>query len=377
MKQWAKYGIIMNLKRLELYNYRNYEKLTLNFEKNNTIFIGNNAQGKTNILESIYVLGLTKSFFNINEKNLIKFGCLYSKIYGEVVDNDKEHKLEIIINEKGKKVKIDNQEVNKLSNYISKLNVIVFSPDNIRVLKESPNYRRKYLNIEISQLYSNYIVTLNNFNKILKQRNEYLKTIINEVYDTQYISVLNEKYVELAINVYRYRKDFIDKINENLSEIYFKISGFRELQIKYISSIEYDDSISLMKEKFLKKLNSNLNTDIKYKLSLLGPQRDDFQLELNGKNILLYGSQGQVRCSILALKFAEIPIFNEILNKKPILLLDDIFSELDFEKKNLLIEYLSDDMQTIITTTDLESINKNLIKKAKVFTVKNGSVLDV
>ena len=377
MKQWAKYGIFMKLKRLELYNYRNYEKLTLDFEKNNTIFIGNNAQGKTNILESIYVLGLTKSFFNINEKNLIKFGCLYSKIYGEVVDNDKEHKLEIIINEKGKKVKIDNQEVNKLSNYISKLNVIVFSPDNIRVLKESPNYRRKYLNIEISQLYSNYIITLNNFNKILKQRNEYLKTIINEVYDTQYISVLNEKYVELAVNVYRYRKEFIDKINENLSDIYFKISGFKELKVKYISSIEYDDSISLMKEKFLKKLNSNLNADIKYKLSLLGPQRDDFQLELNEKNILLYGSQGQVRCSILALKFAEIPIFNEILNEKPILLLDDIFSELDFEKKNLLIQYLSDDMQTIITTTDLESINKDLIKRAKVFNVKNGSVFDV
>ena len=147
----------MELKNLKLENFRNYDSLELKFNKKNTIFIGNNAQGKTNILESVYVLGLTKSYLNINEKNLIKFDKVYSKIHGTIIDNNIEKKLEILINEKGKKVKIDGQEVNKLSNYISKLNVIIFSPDNIRLLKESPSYRRKYLNIEISQLYSNYI----------------------------------------------------------------------------------------------------------------------------------------------------------------------------------------------------------------------------
>ena len=147
----------MEIKKLKLYNFRNYEILDVNFNKKNTIFIGNNAQGKTNILESVYVLGLTKSYFNINDKNLIKFDEMYSKIQGTIIDNNIEKKLEILINEKGKKVKVDNQEVTKLSNYISKLNVIIFSPDNIRLLKESPSYRRKYLNVEISQLFNNYI----------------------------------------------------------------------------------------------------------------------------------------------------------------------------------------------------------------------------
>ena len=182
----------MEIKKLKLENYRNYDSLELDFDKKNTIFIGNNAQGKTNILESIYVLGLTKSYLNINEKNLIKFNNLYTKVCGTVIDNNIEKKLEIIINEKGKKVKIDGQEVNKLSNYISKLNVIIFSPDNIRLLKDSPSYRRKYLNVEISQLYNNYINYLNNFNKILKQRNEYLKSISkSNYYDNNYLDIID------------------------------------------------------------------------------------------------------------------------------------------------------------------------------------------
>ena len=225
----------MEIKKIKLENYRNYDNLNLDFLKKNTIFIGNNAQGKTNILEAIYVLGLTKSYLNINEKNLIKFDRVYSKIHGIIVDNNIERKLEILINEKGKKVKIDGQEVNKLSNYISKLNVIIFSPDNIRLLKESPSYRRKYLNIEISQLYSNYINNLNDFNKLLKQRNEYLKVISNsEKYDSDYLSILDEKYVELSVNIYLYRKKFVDKLNENLEDIYFKITGFNNLKVKYI-----------------------------------------------------------------------------------------------------------------------------------------------
>ena len=215
----------MEIKKLKLYNFRNYESLDLNFNKKNTIFIGNNAQGKTNILESVYVLGLTKSYFNINDKNLIKFDEMYSKIQGTIIDNNIEKKLEILINEKGKKVKIDNQEVTKLSNYISKLNVIIFSPDNIRLLKESPSYRRKYLNIEISQLFSSYINYLNDYNKLLKQRNEYLKIInVKDNCDDNYLSVLDEKYVDLSVNIYLYRKKFVDLINSNLSNIYYKIT---------------------------------------------------------------------------------------------------------------------------------------------------------
>ena len=300
----------MEIRKLKLINYRNYENLELSFNKKNTIFIGNNAQGKTNILESIYVLGLTKSFLNVSDKNLIKFDNLFLRIQGNIIDNNIEKKLEITINEKGKRVKIDNQEIDKLSNYISKLNVIIFSPDNIRLLKESPSYRRKYLNIEISQLYCNYINCLNDFNKILKQRNEYLKIINTKgSYDYDYLNVLDEKYVDLSIRIYLYRKKYIDKLNENLGKIFFKISGFNNLMIKYVSAIDYVDNKELMKKEFSDKLKSNLKKDIFYKMTVLGPHRDDFVLEIDNKNILLYGSQGQIRCAVLALKFAEIPIF--------------------------------------------------------------------
>ena len=366
----------MEIKKLSLINFRNYDNLNFEFTKKNTIFIGNNAQGKTNILEAIYVLGLTKSYLNINDKNLIKFDKVYSKIHGTIIDNNIEKKLEILINEKGKKVKIDNQEINKLSNYISKLNVIIFSPDNIRLLKDSPNYRRKYLNIEISQLYGNYINNLNDFNKILKQRNEYLKIIsTQDTYDVEYLNILDEKYVELAVNVYLYRKKFISQINENLKAIYFKITGFDNLKMKYISSIDDYDSIQKIKDAFKLKLKANLKKDIFYKISNLGPHRDDFEIELSGKNILLYGSQGQTRCAVLALKFSEIPIFKRILGVNPILLLDDIFSELDINKKKLIIEFIPQDIQTIITTTDLNMIDDNILINSSIHVVENGEII--
>ena len=321
----------MEIKKLKLVNFRNYDNLEIDFNKKNTIFIGNNAQGKTNILESIYVLGLTKSFLNVNEKNLIKFDKEFAKIQGTILNNNIESKLEILINEKGKKVKINNQEVKKLSNYISRLNVIIFSPDNIRLLKESPAFRRRYLNIEISQLYGDYIRLLNEFNTILKQRNEYLKVIsLKNECDNNYLDILDSKYAQLSVDIYNYRKRFFDKINENLS--------------------------------------------IYYKISMLGPHRDDFKIELDGKDILLYGSQGQVRCSIITFKFAEIPIFNSILNISPILLLDDIFSELDVEKKKKLISFLPDNIQTIITTTDLNMIDTSLFKDLDVYIVNSGNV---
>jgi len=366
----------MEIKKITLHNFRNYDNLELNFTKKNTILIGDNAQGKTNILEAIYVLGLTKSYFNINDKNLIKFGEVYSKIHGLIIDNNIEKKLEILINEKGKKVKIDNLEVNKLSNYISKLNVIIFSPDNIRLLKESPSYRRKYLNIEISQLYSNYVNTLNDFNKILKQRNEYLKKIsFDNIYDVTYLDILDEKYVELSIKIYLYRKKFVDNINSSLKNIYSKITGFDGLVMKYISCIDYNDDKIEMKKSFNQKLKSNLKKDIFYRLSMLGPHRDDFLLELNNNNILLYGSQGQIRCAVLALKFAEIPLFKSILGVNPILLLDDIFSELDVKKKNLILEFIPNDIQTIITTTDLNMIDDKILNNSIIHVVKNGKII--
>lgn len=366
----------MVIKRLKLCNYRNYDSLLIEFKKKNTIFIGDNAQGKTNILESIYVLGLTKSYLNINEKKLIKFDNLYLKISGIVVNNNIEKNLEILINEKGKKVKVDNQEVVKLSNYISNLNVIIFSPDNIRILKESPSYRRKYLNMEISQLYNKYIKYLNDYNKILKQRNEYLKIISNNSNDKNvtYLEVLNDEFVDKAVLVFLYRKKFVDKVNERLEDVYRQLTGYVGLKMKYISSVEYIEDRDVMVNTFREKLDNNLKKDLFYKVSLLGPHRDDFVLCLDDKDILVYGSQGQNRCAILALKFAEVLIFKEVLGVSPILLLDDIFSELDSKRKNNIIKFIPEDVQTIITTTDLELIDEKILIDSDIYIVKDGKV---
>ena len=365
----------MEIRKLKLVNFRNYGNIEINFNKKNTIFIGNNAQGKTNILESIYVLGLTKSFFNVNERNLIKFKEDYTKIYGNIINNNIESKLEILINEKGKKVKVNNQEVKKLSNYISRLNVIIFSPDNIRLLKESPSFRRKYLNIEISQLFSDYIRILNEFNTILKQRNEYLKIISNKCKcDYDYLDVIDRKYAQLSVDIYIYRKKFIDMINDNLSIYYEHISGYSNLFVKYISNIDYDSDLNVMYDKFYDKVKNNYDRDLYYRISNLGPHRDDFKIELDDKDILLYGSQGQVRCSIIAFKFAEIPIFNKLLGISPILLLDDIFSELDIDKKKKIISFLPNNIQTIITTTDLNMIDISLFNDIEVYVVNNGNI---
>lgn len=365
----------MEIKKLKLVNFRNYSDIEISFDKKNTIFIGNNAQGKTNILESIYVLGLTKSFLNINERSLVKFNEDYTKVYGNIINNNIESKLEILINEKGKKVKVNNQEVKKLSNYISRLNVIIFSPDNIRLLKEAPSFRRKYLNIEISQLYGDYIRILNDFNKILKQRNEYLKIInINGVCDNDYLDIIDRKYAQLSVDIYIYRKKFLDMINENLSNYYENITGYSNLCVKYISNIDYYDDKEVMCNNFYDKLKCNYDKDLYYRVSNLGPHRDDFRIELDDKDILLYGSQGQVRCSIIAFKFAEIPIFNKVLGIYPILLLDDIFSELDVEKKRKIISFLPNDIQTIITTTDLNMIDISLFSDIKVYVVDNGNI---
>lgn len=366
----------MRIKELNLVNFRNYESLKLVFDKKNSIFIGDNAQGKTNILESIYFLSLTKSFFNVKDSNLIKFGCLYTKISGVVNNDDKDVKLDVLINNKEKKVKIDNVDVIKLSNYISKLNVVIFNPDNVRLLKESPNYRRKYLNIQISQLHSKYINILNEFNKIIKQRNEYLKIIStsNNV-DSIYIDIINKKYSKLAVDIYLYRKCIIDKINCYIDDIYYKITGCRGLNVKYLSNIDYYDDKEEMVEKFYRKVNLNIKRDLVYKMTLLGPQRDDFYFVLNDNNLMQYGSQGQIRCAILALKFSEVDIFKEILNINPILLLDDIFSELDLKKRNNIIKYLSKDIQTIITTTDLNNISNEMLVDSNVYDVFNGNVV--
>ena len=363
-------GTDMVIRSLRLKNYRNYDNLNINFNDNLNIIIGDNAQGKTNLLESIYVLAVTKSFLSNNDKSIIKFNNHYTKINGLIEGKYNVNTLELLINDNGKCVKINNKEIKKLSDYISNMNVIIFSSNDIVIFKDSPSSRRKYFNIQISQINKNYLRYLNDYNVILRQRNEFLKILdIKKENDIKYFDILTDKYVDLATDISRYRNKYINDINSYLDDIFRFITGMSGLSINYISNINYSDDFD--KNILKKKIKDNFDREIQYKTTLLGPNRDDFVFMLNGKNLSSFGSQGQIRSAVLSLKLAEVKLFYEMTNDEPILLLDDIFSELDIRKRNNVLKYLNNDIQTIITTTDIENIDKTIREKANVYNIEN------
>lgn len=369
------YYTIMIIKNIKLKNFRNYENLDFVLNNRLNIIIGNNAQGKTNILESIYFLSLTKSFFAVNDKVVIKKNCLYARIDGVITSNNGCNNLSILVNNYGKYLKIGNKEIKKSSDYLGYLKVILFSPDNIRLLKEGPSIRRRFLNIEISQLSKRYILILNQFNDLLKQRNEYLKNIRNSLVDKDYMLILNQKFAELAYQIYNFRNDFIVEINKRIKDIYKSIINIDNIEIKYITDIKLNDKETMINE-IIDRLDRNYDKEILYGSTLIGPQRDDFCILLNGNDISSYGSQGQMRIAILSVKLSEIDIIFNKFGEYPVILLDDIFSELDVDKRNKLIKYLNCDRQVIITTTDIENINEELVNNAKLFKIDNGKVIE-
>lgn len=369
------YYTIMIIRNIKLKNFRNYENLDFVLNNRLNIIIGNNAQGKTNILESIYFLSLTKSFFAVNDKVVIKKNCLYARIDGIITSNNGCNNLSILVNSCGKYLKIGNKEIKKSSDYLGYLKVILFSPDNIRLLKEGPSIRRRFLNIEISQLSKRYILILNQFNDLLKQRNEYLKNIGNSLVDKDYMLILNQKFAELAYQIYNFRNDFIVEINKRIKDIYKSIINIDNIEIKYITDIKLNDKETMINE-IIDRLDRNYDKEILYGSTLIGPQRDDFCILLNGNDISSYGSQGQMRIAILSVKLSEIDIIFNKFGEYPVILLDDIFSELDVDKRNKLIKYLNCDKQVIITTTDIENINEELVNNAKLFKIDNGKVIE-
>ena len=209
----------------------------------------------------------------------------------------------------------------------------------------------------------------------MKQRNEYLRIIKNGNYNQEYFDILNNKYVDLAVLKYIYRNNFINMINKYISSKYYFISGDRDLIVKYVTDIEISDR-EVMKNNLLNKLIDSKNREIMYGSTMIGPHKDNFYFYLNESNLSLYGSQGQLKMAILALKMAEIDVFKSITGETPVLLLDDIFSELDIEKRNKLIKFLNDDVQTIMTTTDLSEIDDSLVKIANIYKIENGQIIE-
>lgn len=363
----------MYIKDINITNFRNYDKLSLKFEKGINIIYGNNGQGKTNLLESLYFLALTKSHRSYIDSNIIKKNSEFSKIIGNIYINNIKSKLEININEKNKILKIDNNIIKKTSDYISKLNIIIFYPEDLELIKGSPSIRRRFLNLELSQLYSEYFILINDYNKILKMRNDYLKKSNN--FDKNYFDIITNYLIDKSINIYILRNRFINKINENVKNIYKDLTKIDGFNIKYKNSIKFDNFDKNHLKNILKNEYEKIYLkELKYKSTLIGPHRDDFELYINDMEIKNYGSQGQQRSAILAIKLSEIDILKKYTGSYPILLLDDVFSELDKIKKNNLLKYIDNDIQVLITTTDLSNLNRKLIKKSKLIQIDNGKI---
>lgn len=366
----------MKISHLTLKNYRNYDFLDIDLSSGVNIFIGDNAQGKSNILESIFVLALTKSYINVKDQNLIKDGCDISYIRGLCSNKTDDFQLDVVLDKFGKKVKYNSFEVKKHSEYISLLKVLVFSPYNVNFFKDGPNNRRKTVNMVISQISKRYVKILQKYNVYLKKRNQYLKTVdLSLDYNRCYFDILNDNYCSFAVDIAIIRKEFVKKINKYLSDIYFEITGYQNLKFIYLSNIKINKDRNLSINTFKNFLIENFEREKKYKTTLFGIQRDDFSFLLDGKDLSIYGSQGQVRAAILALKLSEILIFKEVDGDNPILLLDDVFSELDIDKRNRIIKYILNDIQTIITTTDIDLIDSELVSRSKIFNVCAGKVV--
>lgn len=360
----------MQIVNLKLLNFRNYDSLNLTFSLNNNLIYGNNGTGKTNLVEAIYVLALTKSFRGSLDSVLIKDGKNLTRISGTIKDNV-IHDYQIIVSNDGKVVKIDKKTKAKLSEYISKINVIMFSPDDLRFIKESPKLRRDKVNLDISQLDNEYLKILSLYNKILKQRNAYLKTMyLNSNNSSEYLKILTDKLINYGIILTGKRKSFFTKLNVVIKDVYKNITGIDDVSIKYLSNYEdydYEKLNEIYKNCYKKDLINGKTT--------FGIHHDDYIFILKDKPFKDFASEGQQKNAIIAYKLAEIVIFKEIKNTCPILILDDLFSELDSEKITNILNLLNNDnIQTFITTTEIDLVSQDIKNKSKIFYCDKGKI---
>lgn len=356
----------MWIKKIKINNFRNYNSEEIQLEKNINIFYGENAQGKTNIIESIFLCSMGKSFRAKKDKEMIKLNEENSAVEIEFEKSDRDGKIKIELSNK-KNVYINGIKIKKLSELLGNINVVIFTPDDINILKGGPQNRRRFLDIMISQLKPNYMYNLNLYLKTLEQRNNYLRQIKEYGKDENLLEIWDEKLAEYAINIYNYRNEFINKIKNKIKEIHKEITNEKEeIEIEYITECK-------SKEKYLSLLKSRRKLDIIKGFTTKGIHRDDFMIYINKKQLDIYGSQGQHRTAILSLKLSELNIVYDEIGEYPILLLDDFMSELDKQRRENFLEKI-ENIQVIITCTDKINIeNKNNL----IYNVKNGKVLKI
>ena len=354
----------MWIKNIKIKNFRNYNQEEINLEKNINIFYGKNAQGKTNIIEAIFLCSLGKSFRAKKDNEMIKLNEKNAIVEIEYEKSDRDGKIKIEIGNK-KNIYLNGIKIKKLSELLGNLNIVIFTPDDINILKGGPQNRRRFLDIMISQLRPNYMHILNLYIKTMEQRNNYLRQIKEEHKDENLLEIWDEKLAEYAIKIYEYRKEFIEKIIKKLDIIHKNITNEEEqIELEYVTECD-------SKEKYLKLLKERRKLDIIKGFTTKGVHRDDFMIYINKKDIKIFGSQGQNRTAMLSLKLAELQVIYDEIGEYPILLLDDFMSELDKTRRKNFLENI-EGTQVIITGTEkLDIENLEYLE----YNVSNGKVL--
>lgn len=353
----------MYITNIKLVNFRNYKYQEIELDNGINLFVGDNAQGKTNILESIFISSIGKSFRAKKERELIKLGEDNSVIEIFYKKSDRDGKIKVELNDK-KNIFINDVKQNKLSNILGNINIVMFSPDDIEILKSGPAKRRRFLNILISQLRPKYVYCLNMYLKTLEQRNNYLRQIKLENKPKELLEIWDEKLAEYADLIFNYRNEFIEKIKNKINKIHLNITDNKEeIKLKYITDCEN-------KENYLINLKNSWDQDIQKGYTQKGIHRDDFYIYINGKQVNVYGSQGQNKTVILSIKLAELEIIYDEIGEYPILLLDDFMSELDSKRRENFLKNISN-TQILITCTDEFTICN---KMCKTYFVNNGVV---
>lgn len=357
----------MIIKRLELADYRNYDSLDLQFDKGTNILYGDNAQGKTNILEAIYVSATTKSHKGSKDNEIINFDKEEAHIRTYLEKESVETRVDMHLRKsKSKGIAIDGQKIKRAADLLGLCNVVFFSPEDLNIIKNGPAERRRFVDMELCQLDSFYLYNLNHYNKIVNQRNKLLKDMYMNPDLKDTLTIWDSQLVSFGSKIIERRKIFAEQLNEIICEIHKKLSGGKEEILIY-----YNPDVSI--KDFEVKLKLSQEKDIKLKQTTVGPHRDDFSFMIGKLDIRRFGSQGQQRTAALSLKLSEIELVKKIAKDSPVLLLDDVLSELDSNRQNYLLNSIGE-IQTIITCTGLEEFVNNRFEINKIYKVNNGKV---
>lgn len=361
----------MVIDSLDLKNYRNYDILDMNFDKNVNIIYGDNAQGKTNILESIYMCATSRSHRGSKDKEMIRFGESESHIKANVLKNDINYRIDMHLKgNKAKGIAINGIPIKKAVDLFGIIQIVLFSPEDLNIIKNGPSERRRFMDMELSQLDKIYLSNLVNYNKVLNQRNKLLKDIAFSPSEQlmQTLDIWDMQLVKYGSLIIKGRKIFIEKINTIISDIHSRLTGgIENIKVCYVPDVDVND--------FEEEVRNSRQKDIKYKVTGKGPHKDDLIFLINDNDVRKYGSQGQQRTAALSLKLSEIELVKLVIKDTPVLLLDDVLSELDSNRQNFLINSIGD-IQTIVTCTGLEEFINNRMNINKIFKVTDGHVVN-